>query len=41
MTRDERRLARHITIAVGVKLVALTLLWWVVGADRNLTHPAD
>jgi hypothetical protein len=33
MTRDERRLARHIAIAVAVKLVALTLLWWVFVRD--------
>jgi hypothetical protein len=33
MTRDERRLARHLAIAVAVKLAVLALLWWAFVRD--------
>lgn len=46
MTRDERRLRRHLTIAVLLKLAALALLWWAfvrdaggpVDAERAAAH---
>lgn len=39
MTSDERRLLRHLVLAVAVKLLLLTLLWW--GFVRDARVPVD
>jgi len=41
MTHDERRLRRHLFIAVAVKLVVLALLWWVFVRDAHVATDAD
>jgi hypothetical protein len=41
MTDDERRLTRHLGIAVAVKLVVLALLWWVFVRDVHAVADAD
>ena len=41
MTHDERRLTRHLLIAVAVKLAALALLWWVFVRDTHVEADAD
>lgn len=48
MTRDERRLLRHLVIAVLVKLAVLVVLWALfvrgaavhAGSDRTAAHLA-
>lgn len=39
MTSVERRLLHHLVLAVGVKLLLLTLLWW--GFVRDARVPMD
>ena len=39
MTRDERRLVRHLVTAVVVKLLLLTALWWLFVRDARV--PVD
>ena len=41
MTHDERRLLGHLVIAVAVKLVILTALWWVFVRDNQVTVDAE
>ena len=41
MTRDERRLVRHLVIAVTVKLALLTALWWLFVRDARFPVDAD
>tara|TARA_R110001599_G_scaffold179604_1_gene372286 strand:+ start:137 stop:313 length:177 start_codon:yes stop_codon:yes gene_type:complete len=41
MTHDERRLLRHLVIAVIVKLVVLTALWWVFVRDHHVQVDAE
>ncbi|MCZ4312195.1 hypothetical protein O4H66_02155 [Comamonadaceae bacterium G21597-S1] len=41
MTHDERRLLRHLVIAVTVKLVVLTALWWVFVRDNHVQVDAE
>lgn len=41
MTHDERRLLRHLVIAVAVKLVVLTALWWVFVRDNHVPVDAE
>ncbi|NMM38016.1 MAG: hypothetical protein HHJ09_10935 [Glaciimonas sp.] len=36
MTRDNKRLFRHLTIAVLIKLVVLSVLWWVFVRDAHV-----
>lgn len=37
MTQDERRLTRHLVIAVLIKLAVLVLLWWVFVRDARVS----
>jgi hypothetical protein len=37
MTPEERRLRRHLFIAVAVKLVVLLVLWWVFVRDQRVS----
>lgn len=37
MTPDERRLKRHLTTAVVVKLLVLLALWWVFVRDQRVS----
>lgn len=39
MTNSDRRLLRHLVLAVAVKLLLLTLLWW--GFVRDARVPVD
>jgi hypothetical protein len=41
MTAEERRLLHHLTIAVGLKLVVLTLLWWAFVRDDRVNVDAQ
>lgn len=41
MTHNEQRLIRHLLIAVLIKLVALTVLWWVFFHDAGVSVDAD
>jgi len=41
MTHDERRLKRHLFIAVAVKLAVLAMLWWVFVRDAQVAADAD
>jgi hypothetical protein len=41
MTHEERRLTRHLVIAVAVKLAVLLLLWWVFVHDADVATDAD
>lgn len=41
MTHDERRLMRHLFIAVAVKLALLALLWWAFVRDAPVVTDAD
>jgi len=41
MNHDERRLTRHLFIAVAVKLAVLALLWWVFVRDAQVPTDAD
>lgn len=40
MTRNEKRLLCHLIIAVLIKLVALTALWWVFVRDADVSVDA-
>ncbi|MEO6353543.1 MAG: cytochrome oxidase putative small subunit CydP [Burkholderiaceae bacterium] len=37
MTRNDQRLLRHLIIAVLIKLVVLTALWWVFVRDADVS----
>ncbi|MGV8899684.1 MAG: cytochrome oxidase putative small subunit CydP [Burkholderiaceae bacterium] len=37
MTRNEKRLLRHLIIAVLIKLVVLTVLWWAFVRDAGVS----
>ncbi len=41
MTHDEHRLLRHLVVAVVVKLVVLTALWWVFIRDARVDAGSD
>lgn len=41
MTRNEKRLLRHLVIAVLIKLVVLTALWWVFVRDADVSVDAE
>jgi hypothetical protein len=41
MTCDERRLVRHLVIAVTVKLALLAALWWLFVRDARVHVDAD
>ena len=41
MTRAERRLLRHLAIAVAVKLAVLVALWWVFVHDARVHVDPD
>lgn len=37
MTRDEKRLVRHLVIAVALKLALLAALWWLFVRDARVS----
>jgi multidrug resistance efflux pump len=41
MTRNDHRLLRHLVIAVVVKLLILTALWWFFIRDNRVPVDAD
>lgn len=41
MTQDERRLLRHLVIAVLIKLVVLVVLWWAFVRDARVNVDTD
>jgi hypothetical protein len=41
MTSDERRLVRHLAIAVALKLVVLSGLWWGFVRDERVSVDAE
>lgn len=41
MTRDDQRLLRHLVMAVLVKLLILTALWWFFIRDHRVAVDAD
>jgi hypothetical protein len=41
VTCDEKRLLRHLVIAVVVKLALLTTLWWLFVRDARVQVDAD
>jgi hypothetical protein len=41
MTPDERRLTRHLVLAVAVKLALLAGLWWAFVGDFRVAVDAD
>jgi len=41
MTRDERRLTRHIAWAVALKLALLAALWWFFVRDDRVSVDAS
>lgn len=41
MTRDEQRLLRHLAIAVLIKLIVLTALWWIYVRDVRVSVTAE
>jgi hypothetical protein len=41
MTRDEHRLLRHLAIAVLIKLIVLTTLWWIYVRDARVSVTAE
>ena len=41
MTHDERRLLRHLVLAVTVKLALLAALWWLFVRDDLVHVDAD
>jgi len=41
MTPNDRRLLRHLTIAIAIKLVVLVLLWWLFVRDQQVSVDAD
>lgn len=41
MTLTDRRLLRHLSIAIAVKLVVLVLLWWFFVRDQHVSVDAD
>ena len=41
MTHEERRLLRHLIVAVAIKLVILTILWWVFVRDNQVPVDAE
>lgn len=41
MTQDERRLLRHLVIAVLIKLVVLVVLWWAFVRDARVSVDTD
>ena len=41
MNHDERRLTRHLFIAVAAKLAVLALLWWVFVRDAHVAADAE
>ena len=40
MTRQDRRLARHLAIAVALKLAVLAALWWAFVRDERVSVDA-
>jgi hypothetical protein len=41
MTPADRRLLRHLIIAVLIKLIVLTALWWVFVRDARINVDGD
>lgn len=41
MTRQDRRLVRHLAIAVALKLVVLAALWWAFVRDERVSVDAE
>ena len=41
MPRNERRLLRHLTLAIVVKLVLLMVLWWIFVRDARVPVSAE
>jgi hypothetical protein len=41
MTRDEQRLLRHLAIAVLIKLIVLTALWWAYVRNAGVSVTAE
>jgi 4-amino-4-deoxy-L-arabinose transferase-like glycosyltransferase len=40
MTRQDRRLVRHLAIAVALKLAVLAALWWAFVRDERVSVDA-
>ncbi|WP_167366696.1 MULTISPECIES: cytochrome oxidase putative small subunit CydP [Cupriavidus] len=40
MTPNDRRLLRHLLLAVAVKIAVLALLWWCFVADQRVAVDA-
>lgn len=40
MTRQDRRLVRHLAVAVALKLAVLAALWWVFVRDERVSVDA-